>query len=181
MKCIIYLICNICNIFIQFLPNHLKFSGNTDLDEIYKRDGIIQGFLNNPVEIVGEGGGEVHLWVRDGQQPSLSIERNLINITRVNGVRVVDKKGREMFSTNTPTLGLPRGVQKLDVRVAKTNRITSALNASLQIESTSFTYLRGSEGTHMEGKQFLWKADQDINLKVKNLCSILLSLINQLT
>lgn len=78
----------------------------------------------------------------------------------------MDKKGREMFSTNTPTLGLPRGVQKLDVRVAKTNRITSALNASLQIESTSFTYLRGSEGTHMEGKQFLWKADQDINLKV---------------
>ncbi|CAL8094211.1 unnamed protein product [Orchesella dallaii] len=153
---------------IEFLPRHLKFFGNTDLDEIYKRDGIIQGFQNKPMEIYGDNGGEVHLWVREGSQPSLSVERNVINITKVNGVRVVDKRGREMFSTNTPTLGLPRGVQKLDVRVAKTNRITSAVNATLQLESTSFTYLRGSEGTHIEGKQFIWKADQDIVLKSVN-------------
>lgn len=152
--------------FLKFLPRHLKFSGNADLDEIYKRDGLLQGYSNDPVEIYGENGGEVHLWAREGSQPSLSVERNVINITKVNGVRVVDKHGKEMFSTNTPTLGLPRGVQKLDVRVAKTNRITSAVNATLQIESTSFTYLRGSEGTHMEAKHFLWKADQDITLKV---------------
>jgi beta-sarcoglycan len=156
-----------CFLFLQFLPRSLKFFGDTDLDEIYKRDGILQGFHNKPIEISGEDGGEVHLWTHEGSQPSLSVERGAINITNVEEFRVVDRKGREVFSTNTPTLGLPRGVQKLDVRVAKVNRITSAVNASLQLVSTTYVYLKGSEGTHLEGRQVVFKADQDIFLKVK--------------
>jgi len=123
------------------------------------------------VEISGEDGGEVHLWTHEGSQPSLSVERGAINITQVKEFRVVDKKGREVFSTNTPTLGLPRGVQKLDVRVAKVDRITSPGNSSLQLVSTTYTHLSGSEGTHLEGRQVVFKADQDIFLQV-NVCSL---------
>lgn len=148
------------------MPGKLKFYGETDLGEIYKRDGILQGFDSDPIEITGHDGGEVHLWTHAGSQPSLSVERTAINISSVTEFRIVDRKGREVFSTNTPTLGLPRGVQKLDVRVAKVNRITSAVNASLQLVSTTFTYLKGSEGTHLEGRQITFKADQDILLKV---------------
>ena len=88
-----------------------------------------------------------------------------MNISQVSEFRIEDDDGLEVFSTNTPTLGLPRGVQKLDVRIVKANRITSAVNDSLQISST-IAYLMGSEGTHMEGRQITWKADQDIYLKV---------------
>jgi beta-sarcoglycan len=144
----------------------LKFYGETDLDVIIKRDGILQGFLDQPMEISGEDGGQVHLWVHEGSQPSLTVEKGIINISQVEEFRVVDRKGKQVFSTNTPTLGLPRGVQKLDVRVAKVNRITSPVNASLQLVSTTFAYLKGSEGTHLEGRQILFKADQDILMKV---------------
>ena len=152
----------------QFFPSSLKFFGETDLDEINKLDGLIQGYEREPLVVsAGEDGGKIHLWVHEGSQPSLTLDKTGINITHVEEFRVRSKNGKSIFSTSTPTLDLPSGVKDLRVRVAKVNRITSAINSSLELSSSSFTYLKGSEGTRMDGKEILWSADRDIFLKVR--------------
>ncbi|CAG7837922.1 unnamed protein product [Allacma fusca] len=152
---------------IEFLPKILKFYGLADLGDIFKRDGILEGLPGIPMEFTGEDG-DINFSVPSGSQPSLAITRNIINITQVSIFRVTDKKGKEVFSTNTPTLGLPKGLKSLDVRVVKANRITSAINSTLQMRSHTFAYLKGSEGTRIRGKQVVLAADQDIFLKSIN-------------
>jgi beta-sarcoglycan len=152
---------------IEFFPNLLKFFGETDLDDIYKRDGIIQGFGDTPMEISGEDeGGQAHFWVPEGSKPSITVDKHGINISQVNEFNVVSSSGEQIFTTSSPSLGLPTsGVKALQVNMARVNRITSGVNESLELSSTSFTYLTGGEGARMDGRFVNWDADRDIFLR----------------
>ena len=150
----------------------VMFYGNTDLDRIYKRDGKLEGFDECPVEITGDNG-SVHINLVDKEghvtEPKINVTLNNTIITGVNSFDVRDPvTNHSVFSTGFPNFGLPRGVKKLDIRMAQTRRITSPVNASLFLRSDKHTVLRGSEGTRMEGREIVWSADQDIYLKSVN-------------
>lgn len=150
----------------------VMFYGNTDLDRIYKRDGKLEGFNECPVEITGDNGSvSVNLVDKEGQMTESKINLNL-NSTAITGVNSFDVRdpetGHPVFSTDFPNFGLPRGVKKLDIRMAQTRRITSPINSSLFLRSDTYTRLRGTEGTRMEGREIVWSADQDIYLKSVN-------------
>jgi len=150
----------------------VMFYGNTDLDRIYKRDGKLEGFDECPVEITGDNG-SVHIILVDKEghvtEPKINVTLSSTIITGVNSFDVRDPvTNLSVFSTGFPNFGLPRGVKKLHIRMAQTRRITSPVNASLFLRSDTVTRLRGSEGTHMEGREIVWSADQDIHLKSVN-------------
>jgi len=150
----------------------VMFYGITDLDRIYKRDGKLEGFDECPVEITGDNG-SVHIILVDKEghvtEPKINVTVSSTIITGVNSFDVRDPvTNHSVFSTDFPNFGLPRGVKKLDIRMAQTRRITSPINASLFLRSETYTRLRGSEGTHMEGREIVWSADQDIYLKSVN-------------
>jgi beta-sarcoglycan len=148
------------------------FYGNTDLDRIYKRDGKLEGFYECPVEITGDNGSvSVNLVDKEGRmaEPKINVNLNSTTITGVNSFDVHDPlTGHSVFSTDFPNFGLPRGVKKLDIKMAQTQRITSPVNSSLFLRSDTYTRLRGTEGTRMEGREIVWSADQDIYLKSVN-------------
>lgn len=150
----------------QFLPTLLKFYGDIDLDDVTKLDGIIQSFGNEPLEINAVEGGKVQFKVHEGTKPSISLDKTGINLTHVEEFSVISQSGERVFSTTSPILDLPSGIKDFRVRMAKVNRITSGLNSSLDISSSSVTYLKGSEGTTIDGKTILLSADRDILLKV---------------
>jgi len=116
------------------------------LDEINKLDGIIQSFGNEPMELSAAEGGKIHLWVHEGSGPSLSLDKTGINISHVEQFRVMSNSGEPIFSTTSPSLDLPKGINDFRVKIARVNRITSAINSSLEFSSSSFTHLKGSEG-----------------------------------
>lgn len=64
------------------------------------------------------------------------------------------------FSTTFPNFGLPNGVQKLDIKKATANRITSGLNEPLLMKSERIIRLKGNEGIDIRGREVLFKADQ---------------------
>ena len=72
------------------------------------------------------------------------------------------------FSTTFPNFGLPNGVQKLDIKKATANRITSGLNQPLMMKSERTIRLKGNEGIDIRGREVLFKADQDLNLRSIN-------------
>lgn len=140
------------------------------MDEIYKRDGIIEGFLNEPVEMeTVDDQGQLNFRVHDGSQPTLSLEKNGLNVTQIDELNVSDMNGNLVFSTTNPTLNVPFGIKNLDVKSAQVNKIQSDANSTLELVSTRFTTLKGSEGTKMEAKEIQWIADHDLILKVYKL------------
>lgn len=52
--------------------------------------------------------------------------------------------------------------------MALTNRIVSPIGQNLTLRSDTIASIRGTEGTHMESKEMVWSADQDIYLKSVN-------------
>ena len=151
--------------------NLIKFYGNTDLDRVYKRDGKIESFNNTPMELIGDDSSVVVKLVDTGKQGKLQLvgAPNGTTVSNVKSFEVKDKEtGQTTFSTGYPNFGLPKGVQKLDVRVAHTHQVSSPVNASLMLLADTYARLRGNEGTHIEGKEVLWSADQEINLKSVN-------------
>ncbi|KAJ9594342.1 hypothetical protein L9F63_014218 [Diploptera punctata] len=159
---------------LELVPEEsaIMFYGNTDLDRVYKRDGKLEGFYECPVEMTGDNGSvTINLVDREGRplEPKIDLNHNITTVTGIDSFEIRDSRtGRSIFSTGYPNFGLPRGVTKLDIKMAQTRRITSPVNSSLYLRSDSITRLRGTEGTRMEGREIVWSADQDIYLKSVN-------------
>ncbi|PSN34851.1 Beta-sarcoglycan [Blattella germanica] len=159
---------------LELVPEEslIMFYGNTDLDRVYKRDGKLEGFYECPVEMTGDNNSvAIDLVDREGRpmEPKIHLDLNSTTITGIDSFDVRDPvTGRSVFSTGFPNFGLPRGVSKLDIKMAQTRRITSPVNSSLHFQSQSYARLRGTEGTRMEGREIVWSADQDIYLKSVN-------------
>ena len=154
----------------------IKFFGLIDLDNIYKRDGKLESFNDFPMEVEGDEG-NVFISIPENEKEitsTINFDKKQKIIKNVDSFIVRNPlTGKTIFSTDFPNFGLPKGVGKLDVELVLTKRITSALDKILVIKSDSFVKLKGSEGIHIDGKEVIFSADQDIFLKSVNKSIIL--------
>ncbi|XP_012264268.1 uncharacterized protein LOC105690767 [Athalia rosae] len=162
--------------------NLIKFFGKTDLDGLGLRSGICQGYGDEPMEISGDNGGvQINLRVldtvtnRDPVRSNVQVLHNGTTISKVETFQIKDPQtGSTYFSTNFPNFELPSGVEKINIAIAETHRVTSPVNESLTFRSDRKVTVHGSEGVRMEAKEIVWSGVEDVFLKSDN-GSIILS------
>ncbi|XP_011504893.1 PREDICTED: uncharacterized protein LOC105367797 [Ceratosolen solmsi marchali] len=150
----------------------VKFYGNTDLDRVCLHRGICEGFGDEPIELIGDGGG-VHIQVANRQHSmawsNLQILKNGTSISQIESFQIKDpRSGSPIFSTEFPNFGLPQGVQKIEVGVTQTHRIAAPKKSDLSIISDDSIFLHGAEGTSFDSKNIIWTAKNDIFLRSRN-------------
>ncbi|XP_026488638.1 uncharacterized protein LOC113395280 [Vanessa tameamea] len=158
---------------MEFLPEHnaIKFFGLTDLDHIYKRDGLIESFRDTPMSITSENGSVLfNLQTRLSRTDTkLVVNTSGVFIKGVNSLELTDPdSGERVFSTANPEITVTESINNLNAKQVSTKRISSPVDEDLTFRSETSAYLRGAEGTHMESKELFWSADQDIYLKSIN-------------
>ncbi|XP_076240860.1 sarcoglycan beta [Calliopsis andreniformis] len=153
--------------------NLVKFYGKTDLDRICLQSGICQSYGDEPMEIAGDEAG-VQIDVNSKRideeiRAKVMVLPNGTTMSQVESFEVKDPRtGTIYFNTDFPNFGLPAGVEKIDVKIAETHRITSPLNENLTVNSDAQISMHGAEGATMESKDIVWSADTDILLKSVN-------------
>ncbi|KAL2712516.1 Beta-sarcoglycan [Vespula squamosa] len=161
---------------MEMIPdeNLVKFYGRTDLDRICLLSGICQSYGDEPMEITSDEAG-ITIIVNNKlnsetfQHSYFEILPNGTSISQVRLFEIKDfRTGAIYFSTDFPKFGLPSGVDRIDVKIAQTHRITSPVNESLGISSDDRISLHGAEGIKMESKDIVWSASNDVLLKSLN-------------
>lgn len=156
---------------LELVPEYyaVKFFGHTDLDHIYKRDGLIEGFEDEPIEILGQNGSiSLNLVNRNGRaMEKWTIQQNGSYLKNFDSFDIKNHDGKTIFSTSSPNLNILKPMKNIDTKLFQTNRIVSPSDKNLEIDSKMIN-LKGSEGTSLEGKEIIWSADQDIYLKTIN-------------
>lgn len=160
---------------MEMIPdeNLVKFYGKTDLDRVCLRSGICQSYGDESMEISGDEAG-VQIDVNnqrthDETRVKVTVLPNGTSIAHVESFEIRDpRSGAIYFTTDFPNFGLPTGVEKIDVKLAETHRITSPVNESLTVNSDDQISMQGAEGASMESKDIVWSADTDIFLKSIN-------------
>ncbi|XP_041968493.1 uncharacterized protein LOC121725551 [Aricia agestis] len=158
---------------MEFLPEHnaIKFFGETNLDHIYKRDGLIESFQDVPMSISSDEGSVLfNLQSRLSRSDTkILVNTSGVYFKGVNTFEVTDPvTGEQVFSTANPEITVAESLNNLIAKQISTKRISSPVDKNLTIRSESSAYLRGAEGTRMESKELYWNADQDIYLKSIN-------------
>lgn len=146
----------------------IKFYGNTDLGDIYKRDGKLESYADVPMEITSQGGSiRLNLSVNERSSNKVTLEQYGTYLRGFEALDVHSTKGDTLFSTTSPLLNSLRNAQNLESRIVETSRIVSSLNSALKLESRNIT-LKGAEGTLIDGREVIWNAGEDIYLKSIN-------------
>ncbi|CAL7937995.1 unnamed protein product [Xylocopa violacea] len=160
---------------MEMIPdeNLVKFYGKTDLDRVCLQSGVCQSYGDESMEISGDEAGvqiDVNDYrLHDETRAKVTVLSNGTTMSEVESFEVKDlKTGNVFFTTDFPNFGLPAGVERIDVKIAETHRITSPVNESLTINSDDQISMQGAEGTSMESKDIVWSADTDIFLKSVN-------------
>ncbi|KAL0808673.1 hypothetical protein ABMA28_013107 [Loxostege sticticalis] len=158
---------------MEFLPEHnaIKLLGRTELEHVYKRDGMIEGFRDEPMSITSENGSvNFNLQTRLARSDTkLVVNTSGVFVRGVNSLELTDPdSGETVFSTGAAAINVPAGLNNIHAKQVSTKRITAPVDEDLTLRSENSAYLRGSEGTHMESKELFWSADQDIYLKSIN-------------
>ncbi|CAK9824497.1 SGCB [Anthophora retusa] len=153
--------------------NLVKFYGKTDLDRVCLQSGVCQSYGDESMEIAGvEAGVQIDVnshRLYDETRAKVMILPNGTTMSKIESFEVKDPKtGTVYFTTDFPNFGLPSGVEKIDVKIAETHRITSPVNESLTVNSDDQISMQGAEGASMESKDIVWSADTDIFLKSIN-------------
>lgn len=157
---------------IELVPEaqSIKFFGDTDLGDLYKRDGKIEGYADEPISLTAvDGNLRLNLTDRYGR-PVTKLRMSSRNGTVLSGFETFEVKNRQgdtIFSLNSPHLNQLSKVNSLKTKMVSTNRIASPVNGKLRIQGQKVG-LKGAEGTRMDGKEIVWSADRDIYLKSIN-------------
>ncbi|XP_034193960.1 sarcoglycan beta [Osmia lignaria lignaria] len=160
---------------MEMIPdeNLVKFYGKTDLDRVCLQSGVCQSYGDESMEVSGDEAG-VQIDVngqrtRDETGAKVTVLPNGTSISQVESFEIRDSRsGAIYFTTDFPNFGLPAGVERIDVKLAETHRITSPVNESLTVNSDDQISMQGAEGASMESKDIVWSADTDIFLKSVN-------------
>ncbi|CAH0403814.1 unnamed protein product [Chilo suppressalis] len=158
---------------MEFLPEHnaVKLIGEAQLEHVYKRDGLLEGFRDVPMMVTSENGSvNFNLQTRLSRPDTkLVVNTSGVFVRGVSSLELVDPdSGRPVFSTASPAMNIPDGLNNIRAKQVSTKRITAPVDEDLTIRSEGSAHLRGSEGTHMESKELYWSADQDIYIKSIN-------------
>lgn len=160
---------------MEMIPdeNLVKFYGKTDLDKVCLQSGVCQSYGDESMEVSGDDAG-VRIDVNDHRShdetlTKVSVLPNGTTMSKVKSFEVKDPRTATVyFTTDFPNFGLPAGVDKIDVKIAETHRITSPVNESLSVKSSKQISIQGAEGIGMESKDIAWSADKDILLRSVN-------------
>lgn len=159
---------------LEVIPDQstVKFYGLTDLGQIYKRDGIIQGFSDEPLSLTADRS-QLSLDIlspeQDNRAKVLTLDENEIVFQKIQALLVKDpKSGAEILSTRNPSFNQMKGVRNLHVDSTVTSRVTSPVDENLVLRSDSYIRFKGNEGTRIDGKTVLLSADQFLFLKSVN-------------
>ncbi|XP_055548066.1 uncharacterized protein LOC129731785 [Wyeomyia smithii] len=158
---------------IELIQNEetVKFFGNIDFDRIYKQDGKLEGFHEEPMEITGDDGPvSVNLVNRNGHSHNkIYLSKNGSILKGINHMEVKDAiTGRTVFSTSRPTYNMPEGAIVLHTNQVNAGKIASPINDTLKFQTRNKFTLKGTEGTRLESKEIIWTADQNVFLKSDN-------------
>lgn len=147
----------------------IKFFGTTDLDNVYKRDGLIEGYDNEPIDISAENGSILMNFLsRSGRViDKWNLIKNGTHLNNIDSFEVKDKNGNTLFTTSNPSFNRIKNLKNFDTKMIQTSRIVSPVDTQLTIEAKNLS-LKGAEGTSIDGKEINWRADQNIYLKTIN-------------
>jgi beta-sarcoglycan len=156
----------------------LRFLNHADMGMVIPDTGIIGGFAESDLPIVGDNQPIIFHTSSTGNMPdygaSLKIHRDFTLISGVDEFLLQSPTtGKSIFSTNYKNFKLPTGVSHLSVKEAHVSRIVSKKNESLEISSPYQIMLKGNEGLTMSGKEIVWITGLDLYLKSVNQSIIL--------
>ncbi|XP_023015875.1 sarcoglycan beta [Leptinotarsa decemlineata] len=162
---------------IELVPNaqSIKLFGDVNLDHIYKRDGKIEGYKNQPMEITSNDSPILLSLVKYSRGVTkVKVDPNEILFKSTNSFEVKDKEKETIFTVTNPIYKELTNANSLNSKYLHTNKIRSPTDSDLHIEGDIVT-LKGAEGSNVSGKEVFWSADQDIYLKSINGSIILMS------
>lgn len=150
----------------------IKFFGSTDLDRIYKTDGVIEGFSDVPLTITGDKGDVEIIVLKTNSNPQnkMLMSKNGTQFNGINHFDIRDAATNEVvFTTHRPTYNLQTGTDNLCTKLASTSKLASPIDDSLMLNNTKGKLvMRGSEGVRMEAKEILLSADQNVQMRTKD-------------
>lgn len=144
----------------------LKFLGETDLGNIYKRDGKLEGFFDVPVEIIGDNGSIfVNVAIKYGRALNkLKIDKHDTMFRNTEHFHLKNKQDETIFSTSSKDYKNLKNLHNIHTKMVETNRMASPINKKLNLEGKA-VHLYGAEGTEVESKEITLHADQDVYLQ----------------
>nr|CAI5860481.1 unnamed protein product [Callosobruchus analis] len=114
----------------------IKFSGEVDLDHIYKRDGRIEGFQDKPVEILSRNSPILLNLSKNGRSVNKAkVDLNETTFRFVNYFKVIDNENNTVFTVTEPTYESLKNVGNFKTKHVQTNRIRSQIDDELRINA----------------------------------------------
>lgn len=146
----------------------INFFGSVDLGSVYKHDGLLEGFADDPVEIVGDNGSVFFNVPEKPTRPiRMRVDKNGTFIKNIDDFDVRDKDSNIVFSVTAPHFRNLKNMSELSSKTIEANRISSPINSDLLISSNS-VHIKGAEGTSIDGSQIALSADHNIVLRAEN-------------
>ncbi|KAJ8977864.1 hypothetical protein NQ317_004772 [Molorchus minor] len=152
---------------IELVPNAeaIKFFGNVDLDHIYKRDGILEGYEERPVVITSEDNAVIlNLFSRPGRPATkLKVDKNETVFKGINKFSIRTENEEIILNISHPVFTSLQNGRNFKVTSMQTNKIRSSNNNSLKIAAERIN-MKGAEGAKIEGSEIVWNAEEGIYL-----------------
>lgn len=155
---------------IELVPEQetVKLFGEVDLDHIYKRNGKLEGYQDEPMEITANNNSLFLNIARNGRGiTKVKIDTTEILFKGFNTFDIKEKENETIFSLNDPIFTNLRNANNLKTKFTYTSKIKSPKDENLKIDG-ELVNLKGAEGTQIDSKEIVWSADQDIYLKSIN-------------
>lgn len=155
---------------IELIPEQetIKLFGEVDLDHIYKRNGKLEGYQDEPMKITSNESPLLLNLARNGRGTTkVRIDPAEIVFKGINNFEIKEKENETFLSLNEPIFSNLRNTNNLKTKYTYTNKIRSPRKSELKIDGKQLN-LKGAEGTQIDSKEIVWSADQDIYLKSIN-------------
>ena len=121
---------------IEFLPleSAIKLFGNADLGNVYQHSGVISGFAEEDLAIVGQDASvTIQADNDDIYSPRMTLSREGVAIENVHDLSLIDPDtGEVVFSTSDPELSLPDGVRHLETEETEVDSVVSGITGDTQ-------------------------------------------------
>lgn len=159
---------------LEFMPPGwlIRFLQNADIKTVIPINGIVGGFKGEDLHIYGNDQ-PVFLQSKTNPRSQLEINPHETRISNVTSFKVLNPNtGRNIFSTEFASFGLPKAVRKLNVHQVIVNKISSPVDERLRVKSDIQVIMTGNEGMHMLGREVIL-AGQDVFLTSRNASIVL--------
>ncbi|KAJ6635645.1 Beta-sarcoglycan [Pseudolycoriella hygida] len=159
--------------FMEMVPEAetIKFFGVTDFDRLYKKDGVIEGFADVPMNITADNSNVAINFLKPNGQThnKMLMSKNGTAFNEINHFILRDPQTNEqIFTTHKPHYNMV-GADNLHAKMISASQIRAPVSEALSLNSTKGKMVfRGSEGVKLNGKEIFFSADQNLVLKSHN-------------